>query len=89
MTTSKLTAPEESFANIPRLHPGVRRVIPVAIRRWRKRLTQRETWQEIRAFRQELQRECYDLVIDTGTTSLDDAVDQIVTTYQQKFPTVR
>ncbi len=28
----------------------------------------------------------YDLVIDTGTTSLDDAVDQIVAAYQQRFP---
>ena len=29
---------EESFVDIPRLHPGVREVIPVAIRRWRKSL---------------------------------------------------
>ena len=27
---------EESCAAIPRLHPGVREVIPVALRRWRK-----------------------------------------------------
>ena len=26
---------EESFAAIPRLHPAVARVLPVAIRRWR------------------------------------------------------
>jgi len=56
---------EESFAAIPRLHPSVRRVIPVAVRRWRKQLTQRDTWREIGAFRQELQRECYDLILDT------------------------
>ncbi len=29
---------EESFADIPRLHPGVHQIIPVALRRWRKQL---------------------------------------------------
>lgn len=56
---------EESFAAIPRLHPGVRKVIPVAIRRWRKQLGQRSTWQELAAFRRTLQQDYYDLVIDT------------------------
>jgi heptosyltransferase-1 len=56
---------EESFAEIPRLHPGVRKVIPVAIRRWRKNLTQSQTWREIADFRQQLQSTPYDLVIDT------------------------
>jgi heptosyltransferase-1 len=32
---------EEGFADIPRLHPGVGRVIPVAVRRWRKGLLPR------------------------------------------------
>ncbi len=41
-------AVEESFAEIPRLHPGVRHVIPVAIRRWRKQLGQAATWREMR-----------------------------------------
>ena len=27
---------EEGFAEIPRLHPAVANVIPVAVRRWRK-----------------------------------------------------
>ncbi|NSL53740.1 lipopolysaccharide heptosyltransferase I [Uliginosibacterium aquaticum] len=56
---------EESFAEIPRLHAGVRKVFPVAVRRWRKQLTQRATWQEIGAFRQAVRSNCYDLVIDT------------------------
>jgi len=56
---------EESFADIPRLHPGVQKIFPVAIRRWRKALGQRSTWQEIAAFRRELRTNCYDLVIDT------------------------
>ncbi len=56
---------EESFAEIPRLHPGVRSVLPVAIRRWRRALGRRATWQEIIHFRQQLRSQCYDLVIDT------------------------
>ncbi len=56
---------EESFADIPRLHPGVHTIFPVAIRRWRKALSQRRTWQEIGAFRQNLGRVHYDIVLDT------------------------
>ncbi|MCM2288285.1 MAG: lipopolysaccharide heptosyltransferase I [Sulfuritalea sp.] len=56
---------EESFADIVRLHPGVRRMIPVALRRWRKSLLATDTWREMRAFRATLQAENYDLVIDT------------------------
>ena len=56
---------EESFADIPRLHPGVREVIPVAIRRWRKNLFRAATWQEIDSFRQRLRRSDYDAVLDT------------------------
>ena len=56
---------EESFADIPRLHPGVRRVIPVAVRRWRKALFQGRTWQDIAAFRRAVSGEAYDLVLDT------------------------
>ncbi|MDP1733913.1 MAG: lipopolysaccharide heptosyltransferase I [Sulfuritalea sp.] len=56
---------EESFADIARLHPGIRRVIPVALRRWRKSLLAPGTWQEMRAFRSTLQEENYDLAIDT------------------------
>lgn len=56
---------EEGFAEIPRLHPGVRRVIPVALRRWRRSLLAPATWREIGAFRAMLQEQSYDLVIDT------------------------
>lgn len=38
---------EAPFAEIPAWHTGVRRVIPVAIRRWRKSLFKGETWSEI------------------------------------------
>lgn len=56
---------EESFADIPRLHPGVHAVVPVAWRRWRRSLLARQTWREMRAFLDELRQEQYDLVIDT------------------------
>lgn len=56
---------EESFADIPRLHPEICRVIPVAIRRWRRSLWTPGTWSEIRSFRRTLRTERYDLVIDT------------------------
>ena len=56
---------EEAFVDIANLHPGVRRVIPVALRRWRKSLVTPATWQEMRAFRATLRTENYDLVIDT------------------------
>lgn len=56
---------EEALAAIPRLHPGVRSVIPVGLRRWRKSLLAAQSWREMAAFRRELQAEAYDLVLDT------------------------
>lgn len=56
---------EESFAEIPHLHPAVRRTIPVAVRRWRKHLLSPATWREMRAFRTDLRRTAYDLVLDS------------------------
>ena len=56
---------EEDLADIARLHPGVRRVIPVALRRWRRALLTPATWRELRAFRAMLREEAYDRVIDT------------------------
>jgi heptosyltransferase-1 len=56
---------EEGFADLPRLHPAVDRVMPVAIRRWRRSLLSPATWAEIGAFRRSLREREYDLVIDT------------------------
>ncbi|QDX81833.1 lipopolysaccharide heptosyltransferase I [Denitratisoma sp. DHT3] len=56
---------EEGFVDIPRLHPAVRRVIPVALRRWRGQLLRRDTWREIAAFRALLRAEAYDVVLDS------------------------
>ncbi|MGL5365482.1 MAG: lipopolysaccharide heptosyltransferase I, partial [Plesiomonas shigelloides] len=55
---------EEGFAQIPSWHVAVDRVIPVAIRRWRKNLLSPQTRQEWHAFRQQLQARTYDVVID-------------------------
>jgi heptosyltransferase-1 len=55
---------EENFAEIPAMHPGVNRVIKVAVRRWRKALFSKPTWHEIFAFKRQLQLQQYDIVID-------------------------
>ena len=56
---------EESFAGIAALHPAVRRVVPVAIRRWRGALFSSGTWAEFGRFRATLRSERYDFVIDS------------------------
>lgn len=56
---------EESFAGIAELHPAVRRVIPVAIRRWRKRIAYPSVWTEMLGFRHALRTEPYDCVVDS------------------------
>jgi heptosyltransferase-1 len=55
---------EAPFAAIPALHPAVRRVLPLAWRKWRKRLLERATWSAMGGFLHELRRERYDLVLD-------------------------
>lgn len=56
---------EDRFAEIPRLHPAVRRVIPVAVRRWRTSLLSPATWAEIGTYRRAVKADAYDAVIDT------------------------
>jgi heptosyltransferase-1 len=56
---------EEAFQEVPRWSPYVNKVIPIAIRRWRKALFSIKTWQEIKQFKQNLQSERYDVVIDS------------------------
>ena len=55
---------EENFVEIPKWHPRVDKVIPVALRRWRKNLFSSKTISEIRAFTHVLRETQYDLVID-------------------------
>lgn len=56
---------EENFADIPSMHPGIRKVFPVAIRRWRNSLLSSRTREEFALFRKALGAEEYDMVIDT------------------------
>lgn len=56
---------EKSFAAIPEMHPGVRRVIPCELRRWRRSWLTRATRAEWRAFVAALRAERYDCIIDT------------------------
>ncbi|MGB3537662.1 MAG: lipopolysaccharide heptosyltransferase I [Mesorhizobium sp.] len=55
---------EEAFAPIVALHPAVKTIHTVAIRRWRKNLLAGKTWREARALRRALRNENYDLVLD-------------------------
>jgi heptosyltransferase-1 len=55
---------EEAFAEIPAWHSAVDRVIPVALRRWRKRPLREFTGAEWRDARAALERQKYDAVID-------------------------
>jgi heptosyltransferase-1 len=56
---------EEPFAAVPAMHGAVRRVIPVALRRWRVRWWRGATWSEIGRFRHAVREERYDAIIDT------------------------
>lgn len=55
---------EESFAEVPRWHPAVDRVIPVALRRWRKDWRAAKDSGEWQAFVEQLRADEYDAVID-------------------------
>jgi heptosyltransferase-1 len=55
---------EESFADIPRLHPRVQQVFTVAVRRWRKQWWRCQTWREISAVKRAVAAQPYDLVLD-------------------------
>ena len=56
---------EEGYVSLVRLNPGVRKIIPWALRRWRKSLTRKQTRAELKAFFRELRAEQYDYVFDT------------------------
>lgn len=55
---------EEGFAQIPTWHEAVDRVIPVAIRRWRKAWFSAPIKAERKAFREAVQARRYDAIID-------------------------
>ncbi len=55
---------ESPFAAIPKMHPGVQRVLPMAWRKWRQQLFDRKTWQAMGQLRSELRAGGYDAVLD-------------------------
>lgn len=56
---------EEGYVSLVRLNSHVRKIIPWALRRWRKSLGKKETRAEIRGFFRTLREEEYDYVFDT------------------------
>ncbi|MDR0770103.1 MAG: lipopolysaccharide heptosyltransferase I [Burkholderiales bacterium] len=54
---------EEAFAAVPQL-AGAHRVIPFALRRWRRQCCNPQNWRELAAFRRALREARYDIVID-------------------------
>jgi heptosyltransferase-1 len=56
---------DEHYAPLARLHPGANEIVPIAVRRWRKRLHAPSTWGEIREAARKLRARTYDKIIDT------------------------
>ncbi|HEY6821816.1 MAG TPA: lipopolysaccharide heptosyltransferase I [Burkholderiales bacterium] len=56
---------EEAFAGVPAMHASVRRVIPLALRRWRRALFSPTAWREFASFRESVAAERYDAIVDT------------------------
>ena len=54
---------EEQYVDLARMHPGVAKVIPVALRRWRR--LGAGAWSEFRGFRAALRATQYSAVIDS------------------------
>lgn len=55
---------EESFIEIPAWHPAVDKVIPIALRRWRKNISQAIKGSELSSVFHNLRETEYDIVID-------------------------
>jgi heptosyltransferase-1 len=56
---------EEGYVSLVRLNPHVRKIIPFALRRWRKSLGNAATRAEVKGFIDDLRAEEYDYVFDT------------------------
>ena len=55
---------ETGFVPLVALHPGIRRIIPVALRHWRHHLFAASTWRDFGTFRRTLRGEEYAAVLD-------------------------
>jgi heptosyltransferase I len=56
---------DELYAPLVRLHPAVDEIIPIAVRRWRRKLLSSTTWAEINAALRKLRARRFDTIIDT------------------------
>ena len=56
---------EEQYVPIVEMHSGVDRIIPIALRRWRKALWSVQNWREFLALRRALREVRYNAILDT------------------------
>ena len=56
---------EEQYTPLVAMHPAVDRVIPIALRRWRRSLLSAANWREFDAFRRTLRIRAYDAIVET------------------------
>jgi heptosyltransferase I len=55
---------EDAFVDLVRLDPRIRRVVPLALRRWRHALLARATWRDMADLRRALRTERYDVILN-------------------------
>lgn len=65
---------EESFKDIPALHPSVDKIIPLPYRRWKKNIKHTVQNGEATTFLKQLRSQTYDMVIDTQSNLKSAAV---------------
>ena len=56
---------EEQYTPLVAMHPAVDRIIPIALRRWRRSPLSAATWREFDTFRRTLRGHEYDAIVDT------------------------
>lgn len=55
---------EDAFVDLVRTDPRIRRVVPLALRRWRHTLLAKATWRDMAALRRALRVERYDAILN-------------------------
>lgn len=56
---------EEQYTPLVSMHPAVNRIIPIALRRWRRSPLSAQNWREFGAFRRALREYQYDAIVET------------------------
>lgn len=56
---------EEQYVPLVRMHSAVDRILPIALRRWRRNLLSGANWREFGDFRRQLRSAPYDAIIET------------------------